>query len=79
MVTVYVLCSIDADKIYVGMTKDLARRMREHERGLCRSTKGMRPFQLLLSEEYPDYNVVRAREIYLKSTGGRAFIRNKRV
>jgi putative endonuclease len=43
--TVYVLRSVKGRRLYIGLTKDLSRRLNEHNRGYNRSTKGRGPFE----------------------------------
>jgi putative endonuclease len=43
---VYTLRSATDDKLYVGSTNDLSRRLREHNEGECNSTRHRRPLEL---------------------------------
>ncbi len=74
MYKVYVLRSIGKGTRYVGLTKDLDRRIREHNEGKNRSTKGFTPFDLVHVEEYKDRVEARNREKYLKSGIGREYL-----
>ena len=71
MWNVYVLRSLKNDWLYIGLTNDLDRRVREHNRGYNRSTKGKGPFELVHYEEFETRPRARRREIYLKSGIGR--------
>ena len=44
---VYVLRSDKNGWLYIGLTKDVDRRLSEHNRGYNRSTKGKGPFRLV--------------------------------
>lgn len=66
MVFVYVLESEVDHRFYVGMTYDVEKRLREHNRGKTKSTKGFRPWKLIHVEEYPNRITAREREKYLK-------------
>ena len=71
---VYVLVSLKDGKRYVGMTEDPDRRLEEHNRGMEKSTKGRRPFELVYQEKLPDRRAARDREKYFKSAAGRRFL-----
>ena len=73
--TVYVLCSLKNRWFYIGLTNDLLRRVREHNRGYNRSTKGKGPFKIVHAEAYSTRAGARAREKYLKSGVGREYLR----
>ncbi len=74
MWTIYVLQSrIDGDR-YVGITRDIKRRMYEHNSGKVRSTKSRKPFDLVYTEYCSNSSDARVREKYLKSAAGRRFI-----
>ena len=78
-VFVYVL-QFEAGEIYVGMTKDLPRRLLEHSRRQSPSTKRFQgTFRVLHTEPFPDYQSARSREIYLKSGAGRAWLKSVRA
>jgi len=71
---VYVLKSLRDGRRYVGMTENLPRRLEEHNKGLERSTRGRRPFELLYYEEVADRISARGREKYFKSAAGRRYL-----
>ena len=52
MFFVYILKSKKDGKLYLGYTKDLKKRLREHNLGLVRSTKSRIPFYLVYYESY---------------------------
>ena len=72
MVTVYVLQG--ANKRYVGITNNLARRLAEHRSGRTKGAQVIGQFRLLHREEHPDYASAREREKFLKSGRGREFL-----
>jgi putative endonuclease len=69
MFYLYVLKSKKDDKIYIGSTNDLRRRLLEHNTGKVLSTKGRRPFELRYYEAYYNENEARKREFSLKKDG----------
>ncbi|MFA6603389.1 MAG: GIY-YIG nuclease family protein [Patescibacteria group bacterium] len=72
---VYVLRSLVDRTLYIGLTSDLARRLKEHNSGYVRWTKNHRPYVMVYSEETPDRPTARKREKWLKSGCGREFVK----
>ncbi len=73
---VYVLRSETLGQHYVGMTKDISRRLKDHNRGKNRSVRGRGPFNVVLVEPYDSRSAALARERQLKRyKGGEAFRR----
>ena len=72
---VYAIRSSSRNYVYVGMTNDLERRLKEHNNGENRSTKAYKPFTLIYSEEFPDRVSARIKERYLKSGVGKEFLK----
>lgn len=75
MVTVYVLQSEVDQGFYVGMTKDLERRLSQHNAGRVPSTRQRTPLSLLFTETFATYAEARQREKYLKTGIGRSYIK----
>lgn len=76
MYFVYVLYSENFDKIYIGFSQDLERRMLFHnELSIKGWTLSFRPWTLIYSEEYQTKSEALVREKQLKSSKGRKFIR----
>lgn len=67
---VYVLQSIKNKDLYIGYTRDLKKRLREHNNGLNFSTKSYRPWQLIHYEAYRNEKDAKRREKYLKTNQG---------
>ena len=59
------------------MTEDVANRLKEHNAGKMRSTKGFRPWRLVYVESYDMVEDARRREKYLKTAAGRRFLLEK--
>ncbi|TAN20090.1 MAG: GIY-YIG nuclease family protein [Chitinophagaceae bacterium] len=74
---VYVLKSENHYRFYVGMTDNVERRVKEHNSGKTKSTKGYLPWSLLFYEECPSRMEARAREKYLKSGIGKEWIKQQ--
>jgi len=68
---VYILKSEKDNGFYVGYTKDLKKRLSEHNKGLSLSTKNRVPFKLIFYEAFSNSSDARNREKYLKSGYGR--------
>jgi putative endonuclease len=75
MYFVYAIKSQIDSRIYVGMTEDVARRLKEHNLGKTKSTKGYRPWQLIYTELLPSRSEARIREKYFKSGVGKEFLK----
>ncbi|MFH1366037.1 MAG: GIY-YIG nuclease family protein [Patescibacteria group bacterium] len=69
MYYVYVLKSLKDEKLYIGSTNDLKRRLSEHNNGLNRSTKARRPFEIRYYEACINERDARIREYNLKKDG----------
>ena len=67
---VYVIESIKNCELYVGFTKDLKQRLKQHNTGLNKSTKPYIPWKLVFYEAYISENDAARRERYLKSSQG---------
>lgn len=75
MYFVYILQSEEDGRFYVGMTGDVERRLKEHNRGKSKSTKGYRPWKLMKIEEFDKRSDARIREKYLKGGSGKELIK----
>jgi putative endonuclease len=76
MVEVYAILSEGSNEIYVGMALDANRRLKEHNNGKNRYTKGLRPWRILHIETYENWSKARVREKYLKTGVGKEFLRS---
>ena len=77
MYYVYVLYSPKIDRLYIGQTKDLDRRIMEHSEGESFYTKRADDWKLVHTEEFVTRSEAMRREKILKSHKGRDFIREK--
>ncbi len=71
MYVVYILVNGDRNRTYVGQTRDLAERLRLHNAGGVRSTRGHGRWEVLHTEECPSRSAAMERERYYKSAVGR--------
>jgi len=65
------------DRLYIGQTQDLDRRLREHHEGVSFYTKRTDDWCLIHTEEYDTRAEAIKREKQLKSSRGRAFLWQK--
>ncbi len=77
MYYVYILKSSKDGKWYTGSTKDLRKRLIEHNEGRSSSTKGRGPFQVIYCEMSLDKEDALARERYLKTGMGKRYLKNR--
>jgi putative endonuclease len=76
MMYVYILQSIgELDRFYIGVTKDLKARRREHNAGEVFHTAKFKPWVVKNYFAFEDHKKAYAFERYLKSGSGRAFAR----
>ena len=71
---VYVIQSLRDDSLYVGLTRNLNKRIQEHKGGLSTYTKGHLPYKLIFVAVLPDKFIAARFEKYLKTASGKAFI-----
>jgi len=69
MYYMYVLKSKKDDKLYIGSTNDLKRRLSEHNKGQVSVTKPRAPFELRYYESFYAKGDARKREASLKKDG----------
>ena len=76
MYFVYAIKSAKDGRIYVGMCADIEVRLKEHNSGKTKSTKGFKPWKLIYNEEAINRIEARKREKYLKSGVGKEFLKS---
>ena len=76
MYYVYVLQSVEQDRLYIGSSASPDDRLKSHNGGKVKSTKAYRPWVRVLLEEHPDRNTAEKRERYLKSGWGRNWLKD---
>ena len=71
---VYVLRSVSSGRYYVGSTRDVQRRLQDHNRSKNKSVRGRGPFEIVFVEEYVSRLDAHRRELQIKRfKGGDAF------
>ncbi len=67
MFFVYILYSKKDEKLYVGCTSDIIKRVKRHNNGDVRATQNRRPLILIYSEKFENKTEAFNRERFLKS------------
>ncbi len=62
----YILKSVKDDKLYIGSTSNLVKRLKEHNSGKVESTKNRIPLKVAYFEAYANEEEARHREHNLK-------------
>lgn len=75
MAQTYVLWSNKYRKTYTGSSRNIERRLTEHNSGKCAATKRFTPWKIIYIEEFKTLAVARKREKYFKSHSGRKFLK----
>ena len=76
---VYVLKSQSSSRSYVGHSKDLSKRVFEHNCNKNKSTRGKGPWKLVYSEEYETRSDASKREQHFKTVEGRIELKEKGI
>ncbi|MGD8779332.1 MAG: GIY-YIG nuclease family protein [Ignavibacteria bacterium] len=74
---IYVLQSESDKMFYVGYTKNIKRRLVEHNEGKVKSTKKRIPLKLVYWEGCLNQQDTTKREKYLKTAWGKRYIKNR--
>lgn len=77
MFYIYILRSVNGKKTYTGSTQNLAERLKAHNTGRVKSSRGFMPYELIYTEEYGSLKEARQRERYFKSTTGRQELKKR--
>lgn len=73
MYYIYILKSQKDLRFYTGMTKDIGRRLKEHNSKQVKATKSRTPFKVVYAESFATLAEARAREKFFKTGSGREF------
>ena len=74
---VYVLMSQKDGNFYVGYTKNVQKRLQEHNSGHVSSTKDRQPMKLIYWEGCISQHDATRREKYLKTAWGKRYIKGR--
>lgn len=74
MYFVYVLKSHKDEKLYIGFSANINKRIEKHLAGKVRSTKFRLPLQLIYYEAYLNRGDARGREKFLKGGSGHKYL-----
>ena len=77
MFYVYILQSESDDGLYIGFSKDLRQRLKQHQQGRSFATSYRGPWRLIYYEAYLYEEDALGRERYLKSGGGWRFLKSQ--
>ena len=77
MYYVYVIQSLKDKKLYIGHANNLLKRIKEHNKGLVKSTQKRKPFKLLYYEASNLLKDAVSREKSLKTGFGRAYLKRR--
>ena len=73
----YIIKSEKDGKLYTGSTKDLRKRLMQHNKGLSTYTKERGPFKIIYYEACLLEDKARSRELFLKSGMGKRYLKNR--
>lgn len=75
----YILKSLKDNKYYYGSTGNLNSRLKEHNYGHLRSTKGHRPYKIHYYELFKNKSAALKRELFFKSINGYNWLRENNI
>lgn len=73
---VYAIKSLKDGRIYVGITKNIEKRLKQHNQGETKSTKFWKPWKLIYSKYIGSRKEARKEEKKLKSGYGKEFLKS---
>jgi len=74
---VYILLSQNDENFYVGYTKNVQKRLEEHNSGHVQSTKDRRPLKFIYWEGCINQQDATRREKHLKTAWGKRYIKTR--
>lgn len=75
MYYVYILESLKDNRLYIGYTNSIRRRVGDHNLGKVQATRFRRPFKLIYYEAYINQQDATEREKYFKTGWGRTHLK----
>ncbi len=79
MFEVYILKSLDDGIRYTGSGENAEERLRRHNKGDYRFTKGHRPWKIIYKEQYETRSEAVRRERFLKTGSGRKWLDDNNI
>ncbi len=79
MYFVYILRSLKSKRFYFGHTKNLENRLKQHNAGKVRSTKGYRPWTIHYTEKFLTKSEAFKREMFFKTIEGRKWLKDNQI
>jgi putative endonuclease len=79
MFTTYIIYSKSTHRFYTGHTRDLKRRLEEHNRGKTPHSASGKPWILVFTEESPSRSVAIKLETQIKKRGAVRFLMDKGI
>jgi putative endonuclease len=70
----YILQSLKTDSYYIGITTNLAQRIRFHNSGYVKATKYKKPYKLVFRQEFQNIHLAHKAELKIKSWKRKDFI-----
>jgi len=71
----YILESKKNNRYYYGSTQNIYKRLKEHNSGSAKSTKNLRPLELIYFEEFETLSEARQREARFKKLKNKKYIK----
>jgi len=72
----YALRSLKDGNLYIGISENLEKRLKQHNSGMTKSNRSRRPFEIIYKKGHKNRIEARMNEKYLKSGVGREFLKN---
>ena len=77
MFYVYILQSKKDKRLYIGYSKDLQRRIKEHNEGKVKATQNRLPMELIYYEAYKYEKIAKKQEMFYKTGQGRRVLKKR--
>ena len=75
----YILKSLKDGKYYYVHSSDISERIKTHNKGKVRATKGRLPVELVYSEEFETRSEAVKRKLYFKSIEGYNWLKENKI